>query len=159
MSNPYTPENSAPNPSEGTPAPEGFSAPAPTAEQAQAAEGFAAPVYQQQNAYAMEAEAQKLRSNSTVILVLGVLGLILIGLFGSIPAWVWGNSTLRRAQEIGLPQEQVSNARIGKILGVVGTVLWCVGIVLVIIAVIVFVGFLASNPDLFYSMFTLAEAF
>lgn len=34
--------------------------------------------------------AQELKSNSNIVLILGILGLVLIGLFGSIPAWLWG---------------------------------------------------------------------
>lgn len=69
-----------------------------------------------------------LRSNATVVLVLGILGLILIGPFGSIPAWVWGNSVLRRAAEAGIPDYEVSNARVGKILGIITTALWGIGL-------------------------------
>lgn len=89
-------------------------------------------------------EADRIRSNSTIVLVLGILGLVLIGLFGSIPAWVWGNSLIRQAQEAGLPDDVTQNARVGKILGIIAVVLWGLGIVLAIILVIGF-GVLASN--------------
>lgn len=89
-------------------------------------------------------EADRIRSNSTIVLVLGILGLVLIGLFGSIPAWVWGNSLIRQAEEAGLPDDVTQNARIGKILGIIAVVLWGLGIVLAIILVIGF-GVLASN--------------
>lgn len=93
---------------------------------------------------AASAQADQIRSNSTIVLVLGILGLVLIGLFGSIPAWVWGNSLIRQAQEAGLPEDITQNARIGKILGIIAVVLWGLGIVLAIILVIGF-GVLASN--------------
>lgn len=68
--------------------------------------------------------AQELKSNSTIVLILGILGLVLIGLFGSIPAWLWGNSILRQAQENGVSADIVSNAKVGRILGIVGVALW-----------------------------------
>ena len=68
--------------------------------------------------------AQELKSNSTIVLILGILGLALIGLFGSIPAWLWGNSILRQAQENGVSADIVSNAKVGRILGIVGVALW-----------------------------------
>lgn len=68
--------------------------------------------------------AQELKSNSTIVLILGILGLALIGLFGSIPAWLWGNLILRQAQENGVSADIVSNAKVGRILGIVGVALW-----------------------------------
>lgn len=72
--------------------------------------------------------AQELKSNSTIVLILGILGLVLIGLFGSIPAWLWGNSILRQAQQNGVSADIVSNAKVGRILGIVGVALWGIAI-------------------------------
>ncbi len=77
--------------------------------------------------------AQELKSNSTIVLILGILGLVLIGLFGSIPAWLWGNSILRQAQQNGVSADIVSNAKVGRILGIVGVVLWGVAIAFVVL--------------------------
>ena len=77
--------------------------------------------------------AQELKSNSTIVLILGILGLLLIGLFGSIPAWLWGNSILRQAQENGISADIVSNAKVGRILGIVGVALWGVAIAFVVL--------------------------
>ena len=77
--------------------------------------------------------AQELKSNSTIVLILGILGLVLIGLFGSIPAWLWGNSILRQAQENGVSADIVSNAKVGRILGIVGVALWGVAIAFVVL--------------------------
>lgn len=68
--------------------------------------------------------AERLRSNSMFCLVLGILGLVMIGLLGSIPAWVWGNSIIKQAAENGIPEEYISNAKLGRILGMVGTWIW-----------------------------------
>lgn len=77
--------------------------------------------------------AQELKSNSTIVLILGILGLVLIGLFGSIPAWLWGNSILRQAQQNGVSADIVSNAKVGRILGIVGVALWGVAIAFVVL--------------------------
>lgn len=79
--------------------------------------------------------AQELKSNSNVVLILGILGLVLIGLFGSIPAWLWGNSILRQAQENGVSADIVSNAKVGRILGIVGVALWGVAIAFVVLMI------------------------
>ncbi len=77
--------------------------------------------------------AQELKSNSTIVLILGILGLVLIGLFGSIPAWLWGNSILRQAQQNGVSADIVSNAKVGRILGIVGVALWGVATAFVVL--------------------------
>ena len=86
------------------------------------ANGFAQAPYGM--TFQMTPLAQELKSNSTIVLILGILGLVLIGLFGSIPAWLWGNSILRQAQENGVSADIVSNAKVGRILGIVGVALW-----------------------------------
>lgn len=91
--------------------------------------------------------AERLRSNSTICLILGVLGLIMTGLFTSIPAWIWGNSIIREAAANGVPEDYVSNAKLGKILGIIGTAIWAVLallIVLMFIALILF-GIVSMN--------------
>lgn len=79
--------------------------------------------------------AQELKSNSNIVLILGILGLVLIGLFGSIPAWLWGNSILRQAQENGVSADIVSNAKVGRILGIVGVALWGVATAFVVLMI------------------------
>ena len=79
--------------------------------------------------------AQELKSNSNIVLILGILGLVLIGLFGSIPAWLWGNSILRQAQENGVSADIVSNAKVGRILRIVGVALWGVATAFVVLMI------------------------
>lgn len=79
--------------------------------------------------------AQELKSNSNIVLILGILGLVLIGLFGLIPAWLWGNSILRQAQENGVSADIVSNAKVGRILGIVGVALWGVATAFVVLMI------------------------
>ncbi len=92
-------------------------------------------------AWGQPGEVEQIRSNSTIILVLGILGLVVIGPLGSIPAWIWGNSTVKRSQALGLPQNLYQNANIGKILGIIGTILWIIaGILIVAFVVLAIVG-------------------
>lgn len=95
------------------------------------ANGFAQAQYGM--TFQMTPLAQELKSNSTIVLILGILGLVLIGLFGSIPAWLWGNSILRQAQENGVSADIVSNAKVGRILGIVGVALWGVATAFVVL--------------------------
>ncbi len=90
------------------------------------------PVYGTPYAAYGAVDPNQIRSNSTIVLVLGILGIFLIGLFGSIPAWVWGNSLIRQGQEAGLPDDFTSNARAGRILGIVGTVLHGLAILFIV---------------------------
>lgn len=95
------------------------------------ANGFAQAPYGM--TFQMTPLAQELKSNSNIVLILGILGLVLIGLFGSIPAWLWGNSILRQAQENGVSANIVSNAKVGRILGIVGVALWGVATAFVVL--------------------------
>jgi len=80
----------------------------------------------------------RLRTNSTWVLVLGILGVIqVLGLLGAIPAWIWGNSLIRQAREVGLPDDVVQNAKIGRILGIVEVALTIAVVVIGLIFLIV----------------------
>ena len=123
--NPYTAPNAhaAPN---AYAAPNANAAPNPHAPYGAPAPAWGAP----QGAYFPNPLVESLRTNSVICLVLGILGLIAFGLFTSIPAWVWGNSILNKAQANGIDESVVANAKIGKILGIVGTAIWAALIVL-----------------------------
>lgn len=97
------------------------------------ANGFAQAPYGMM--FQMTPLAQELKSNSNIVLILGILGLVLIGLFGSIPAWLWGNSILRQAQQNGVSADIVSNAKVGRILGIVGVALWGVATAFVVLMI------------------------
>lgn len=110
--------------------------------------------------YAQQGEADQIRSNSTVILVLGILGLVVIGLLGSIPAWVWGNSTVKKAQAMGLPANMYQNANIGKVLGIIGTALWALALLAFIVFIIIaIVGFAATDQSTGGSVTTILAPF
>ncbi|QWW19546.1 hypothetical protein I6B53_10805 [Schaalia sp. 19OD2882] len=119
-------QTSAPQPTYGQPAYDqtGYGQPA-----------YGQPVYDQTGygvPSAGPAEAETLRSNATAAMILGILGLVLIGWLGSIPAWVWGNSILKKAQAAGIPESYVSNAKIAKITGIIGVVLGVIAFVFVV---------------------------
>jgi hypothetical protein len=61
-------------------------------------------------------------SETTVVLVFGILSLVTCGLLG-IVAWVQGNSLKKRAEAAGWPEP--STGKVGRILGIVGT---CIGV-------------------------------
>ena len=63
--------------------------------------------------------------NGTLILILGILGVIGCAICAPI-AWIMGNGAAKSA---GGDPQQASLANIGKILGIVGTVLAVIGII------------------------------
>ena len=60
---------------------------------------------------------------STGPMVFAVLGLFLIGLFGTIPAWVWSNTAIKRARAAQIPESAYQQALIARTLGIIGTVI------------------------------------
>jgi hypothetical protein len=86
----------------------------------------------------------------TMILVLGILSLV-IGCLGPILgpiAWIMGNKDLQeiRAGRMDPAGEQTTN--IGRILGMVGTILWAAGILLycLIVGVLGGIGAFSGRP-------------
>jgi hypothetical protein len=57
-------------------------------------------------------------SETTLILVMGIMSLFVCGLLG-IVAWIQGNSLKHRAEAAGWPEP--SMGKVGRILGIVGT--------------------------------------
>lgn len=76
--------------------------------------------------------AAKLQSDSTLVLVLGIVSLFFGGVILGIPAWVWGNSLIKQAEDARLSPDVVGNAKIGKILGIISTLAWIIGIAIMI---------------------------
>ena len=60
---------------------------------------------------------------STGPMVFAVLGLFLIGLFGTIPGWVWAQSAIKRARAADIPESSFQQALMARTLGIVGTVI------------------------------------
>lgn len=76
-------------------------------------------------------------STSTVIaLVLGVLSLACCGFMAGIPAFIIGRSELKGIDEGRLHESNRTMAKIGMILGIVGTILSCLGTLLYILLMV-----------------------
>ena len=79
---------------------------------------------------------------ATTVLVLGILSLVVAGLLGPV-AWGIGNKARR---ECAAGQYQMTDSlRIGRILGIIASVLLIAGVAITVLLVIVFVVFAAAN--------------
>lgn len=78
-------------------------------------------------------------SQSTTILVLGILGLVLCQVLGPF-AWVMGNKELEAIDSGRRPPENRGTANAGRILGIIGTIFLAIGVIGLIIFVLFFVA-------------------
>jgi len=78
---------------------------------------------------------------STTILVLGILSFVVAGILGPV-AWVLGNKAKREC-DAGT-YAMTDSLRVGRILGIITTILLIVGVVVIIVAVIVMIAVAAS---------------
>jgi len=69
-----------------------------------------------------------------LILVLGILGFVLCGIFASIPAWVLGNSDLKAMQAGRMDPSGQGLTQAGKICGIIATVLNFIGVAFILAA-------------------------
>ena len=85
------------------------------------------------------------QSQSTTILVMGILGLIICGILAPF-AWVMGNKELAAIDSGLRSPENRSTANAGRILGIIGTVLLGIGLVVgIIFFLFVFVAAVSSS--------------
>ncbi len=73
-------------------------------------------------------------SQATTVLVLGILGLVVCGILGPI-AWYLGNQEIAAVGAGRRSPQNISNAKVGRILGIITTVLLALGILLLIILI------------------------
>jgi len=66
----------------------------------------------------------------TLILVLGVLGVVCCSIFTAIPAWIMGSADLKEMDAGTMDPEGRGITNAGKICGMIGCILFIVGIVL-----------------------------
>jgi uncharacterized membrane protein YjgN (DUF898 family) len=71
------------------------------------------------------------KSQATMILILGILGVICCGLLAPV-AWVMGNKELKAIRAGQLPATNEGMTRAGQILGIIGTILLIFGIIWVV---------------------------
>lgn len=76
------------------------------------------------------------RGRGALILVLGILSLVMFGLFTGIPAWVMGHTDLRRMREGTMERADEGITRAGMILGIIGTVLSGIAILVVLLVIL-----------------------
>ncbi|MCL8027559.1 DUF4190 domain-containing protein [Nocardioides bruguierae] len=73
----------------------------------------------------------------TLILVLGILGLVCCGLFTALPAWIMGNKARKETTPSGAPYANAGLIKAGWILGIIGTLLTVAGIAFYAVLLIV----------------------
>lgn len=81
----------------------------------------------------------------TLILVLGILGLIICQPVG-IAAWIMGNADLKQIAAGTMDPEGKSLTQIGKILGIVAVALLAIGLLIAILTVVLGVGAAVVAP-------------
>ena len=73
-------------------------------------------------------------SQATTVLVLGILGIVICGVLAPF-AWSMGNKELAAIDAGRRPPDQRSTANAGRILGIIGTVLLGIGILVGILLI------------------------
>jgi hypothetical protein len=68
-----------------------------------------------------------------LILVLGILGLVLCGIFTAVPAWIIGNSDLKAMAAGTMDPSGRSLTNAGRICGMVSTILTILALVVVVV--------------------------
>jgi uncharacterized membrane protein YjgN (DUF898 family) len=68
----------------------------------------------------------------TTVLVLGILSIVLCGIMGPI-AWVMANKDLAKIAAGAMDPAGMDSTKAGKICGIIGTVLLCLGLVVAVI--------------------------
>jgi TRAP-type C4-dicarboxylate transport system permease small subunit len=81
-----------------------------------------------------EGSAYPEQSQATTSLVLGILGLVICGILAPF-AWNIGNKELAAIDAGRRPPENRGTANAGRILGIIGTVLLAIGVILIILLV------------------------
>ena len=80
-------------------------------------------------------------SQATTILVLGILGLVICSILAPF-AWVMGNKELEAIDAGRRPMDNRGTANAGRILGIIGTVLLGIGIV---VGLLILFGVIATS--------------
>lgn len=83
-------------------------------------------------------------SQATTVLVLGILGIVICGILAPF-AWSMGNKELAAIDAGRRPPDQRSTANAGRILGIIGTVLLGIGIVVFLLFIVGTVTFRTVN--------------
>ena len=85
-------------------------------------------------------------NNGTIVLVLGILGLVFCQFLAPV-AWIMGNNTLKTMDQMGGGDPSArSQVNIGRICGIIGTVVLVLGILAAILVPTLMVGIARSLP-------------
>lgn len=74
-------------------------------------------------------------SQATTVLVLGILGLVICGILAPF-AWVMGNRELEAIDAGRRPPENRGTANAGRILGIIGTVLLGIAVIVLLLLLV-----------------------
>jgi hypothetical protein len=66
----------------------------------------------------------------TLILVLGILGVICCGVFTAVPAWIMAANDLKAMDAGAMDPSGRGTTQAGKILGIIGTILGIIGLII-----------------------------
>jgi len=80
------------------------------------------------------------QSQATTILVLGILGIVICGILAPF-AWSMGTKELAAIDAGRRPPENRGTANAGKILGIIGTVLLAIGVIVILLLVVGTISF------------------
>ena len=84
----------------------------------------------------------------TMILVFGILGIVFCPLFAP-AAWIMGNGDLTQIRAGAMDPEGESMTNAGKILGIIGTILAVLGLLIVVVMFFFLgIGLVALEPQL-----------
>ena len=74
-------------------------------------------------------------SQAQTVFILGILGIVICGVLGPI-AWIMGNTEIGAIEAGRRPPDGLSNAKTGRTLGMIATILMAVGIGIIIVVAI-----------------------
>ncbi len=72
----------------------------------------------------------------TLILVLGILGLVMCGIITAIPAWIMGNRDLKEMDGGTMDPSGRGLTNAGRIMGIIGSILFVIGFAITIVLIL-----------------------
>ncbi len=77
--------------------------------------------------------AQGSSTNAILALIFGILSYIACGIFSAIPAWIIGKNEIAKINAGQSPESNRTMATIGMWLGIVGVILFAIGLIILVI--------------------------
>lgn len=75
------------------------------------------------------------KSNATLVLIIGIVSIVICGCLPSPVAWIMGNNTLAAMRSGQMDSSDEAMANVGRILGIIGTILLIIGALFWILAI------------------------